>query len=64
MILLFLFRWIIGNCSIRFFCKKKDKDFVLIPYSDVININDEYYSIPAIEVYGIDLEEIGLNVLK
>lgn len=50
--------------SIRFFCKKKDKDFVLIPYSDVININDVYYSIPAIEVYGIDLKEIGLNVLK
>lgn len=50
--------------SIRFFCKKKDKDFVLIPYSDVININDIYYSIPAIEVYGIDIEEIGLNSLN
>lgn len=50
--------------SIRFFCKKKDKDFVLIPYSDIININDEYFFIPAIEVYGIDIEELGLNSLN
>lgn len=54
------FKYSLSFSTVRFICKKDNKEFTLVPSNEWITINNESYNIPVIEIYNYNPELLGL----